>query len=55
MGDSYTIADPYLFTIARWLEGDGIDPKRFPRVNDHMARMAERPGVKKALAEELAE
>jgi glutathione S-transferase len=55
MGDSYTIADPYLFTITRWLEGDSIDPKRFPRVNAHMARMAERPGVKKAIAEEQAE
>lgn len=54
MGDSYTIADPYLFTIAQWLEADGIDPMRFPRVNDHRTRMAGRPSVKKAVAEELA-
>ena len=26
MGDAYTIADPYLFTIARWMEADSIDP-----------------------------
>jgi glutathione S-transferase len=50
MGDSYTIADPYLFTIAGWLEGDGLDLKRIPRVMDHRARMAERPSVKKAVA-----
>jgi glutathione S-transferase len=54
MGDNYTIADPYLFTVAQWLEGDGVDPKRIPRVIEHRTRMAERPNVKKAIAEELA-
>jgi len=24
MGDNYTIADPYLFTLAQWLEDDGV-------------------------------
>ena len=42
MGESYTICDPYLFTPAQWLEADGVDPTRFPRVLDHRARMAER-------------
>src|SRR5262252_8560581 len=32
MGEHYTIADPYLFTLAQWLEGDGVDPSRIPRV-----------------------
>jgi glutathione S-transferase len=54
MGDSYSIADPYLFTIAQWLEDDGVDPRRLPRVIEHRARMAERPNVKAAIAEELA-
>lgn len=54
MGADYTIADPYLFTIARWLEADGVDPKRFPKVFDHRNRMAERPAVKKVLARETA-
>ena len=54
MGEHYTICDPYLFTLAQWLEKDGVDPKRIPRVVDHRRRMAERPGVKKAIAEELA-
>jgi glutathione S-transferase len=31
MGDAYTIADPYLFTLAQWLEDDGVDPGRIPR------------------------
>lgn len=54
MGPHYTIADPYLFTIARWLEADGVDPKRFPKVLDHRNRMTERPAVKKVLARESA-
>jgi glutathione S-transferase len=54
MGDTYTICDPYLFTVAQWLEGDGIDPSRFPKVRDHRQRMSERAAVRKAVAEELA-
>jgi glutathione S-transferase len=53
MGDRYTIADPYLFTVTQWLEADGVDLKRLPRVGEHRARMAERPSVKKAIAEEM--
>src|SRR5271167_1704733 len=52
MGEAYTVADPYLFTIARWMEVDGVDPAAFPRVLDHRDRMAERPAVKRALNSE---
>lgn len=54
MGDSYTICDPYLFTLAQWLEADGVDPARIPNVMAHRQRMSERPAVRKAIAEELA-
>ena len=54
MGDIYTICDPYLFTLAQWMEGDGVDPSRFPKVRDHRNRMSERATVRKAIAEELA-
>lgn len=53
MGDNYTIADPYLFTLAQWLEDDGVDPTRIPRVCDHRHRMLKRAAVAKAIAEEL--
>jgi glutathione S-transferase len=53
MGATYTICDPYLFTMAQWLEDDGVDPSRFPKVIDHRNRMSERPEVRKAIAEEL--
>jgi glutathione S-transferase len=53
MGDTYTICDPYLFTLAEWLEADRVDLARFPRVLDHRKRMSERAAVRKAMAEEL--
>ncbi len=53
MGDSYTICDPYLFTVAQWMEGDSVDPARFPKVSDHRQRMSERAAVRKAIAVEL--
>jgi glutathione S-transferase len=52
MGDSYTICDPYLYTITGWLAGDGVDVARFPKVRAHLARMAARPTVAKVLAEQ---
>lgn len=54
MGDAYTIADPYLFTITGWLEGDGVDINRFPKVRDHHARMSARPAVQRALSQQRA-
>jgi len=54
MGARYTVADPYLFTIAQWLEDDGVDPDLIPRVIEHRSRMSERETVKKAIADEQA-
>jgi glutathione S-transferase len=50
MGEAYTIADPYLFTIARWLEDDRVDPAQFPKVLDHRNRMGARQAVRRVLA-----
>jgi glutathione S-transferase len=52
MGETYTICDPYLFTLAGWLEGDSVDIATLPKVADHFKRMKDRPAVQKALAEE---
>jgi glutathione S-transferase len=49
-GEDYTIADPYLFTIAEWLEADGVDVSRYPKVLAHRARMLARDSVKRAKA-----
>jgi glutathione S-transferase len=54
-GEAYTVADPYLFTLARYMEVDGLEPSAYPRVLDHRDRMAERPAVQRVLkAEGLA-
>jgi glutathione S-transferase len=52
MGEKHTICDPYLFTIASWIEGDGVDTTKLPRVMEHRARMLSRPAVQRAVADE---
>jgi glutathione S-transferase len=54
MGDRYTICDPYLFTLSQWLDADGVDVKRFPKVVDLQQRMNARPAVQRALAAQKA-
>jgi glutathione S-transferase len=53
MGEAYTICDPYLFTVAQWIENDGVDPSQLPRILDHRRRMSERPAVQRAIAAEI--
>ena len=50
LGDQFTVADPYLFTLASWLERDGVDRARFPRIGAHFAALSVRPAVQRALA-----
>ncbi len=50
MGAAYGICDPYLYTISGWLESDGVDIAKFPKVNDHFMRMSERTAVKAVMA-----
>lgn len=52
LGESHSIADAYLYTMATWIEGDGVDTSRIPRVMAHRAMMAARPAVIRAHAEE---
>jgi glutathione S-transferase len=54
MGGRYGICDMYLFTLAQWLENDGVDIEKTPKVADHRRRMKEVRAVKKAIADELA-
>ena len=50
MGEAYSFCDPYLFTIASWLEGDGLDIARWPKTADHFRRMSDDPAVQRVLA-----
>ena len=53
MGHTYTICDPYLFTLAQWLEDDGVEPGGIPKVIEHRRRVSERPATRMAIAEEF--
>lgn len=50
MGEQFTVADAYLYTLTRWLPGDGVPIERFPRVAEHHARMNAMPAVQRVLA-----
>lgn len=52
-GDTYTIADPYLFTVAQWMEGDGVDPAGFPKIMAHRQMMLTRSSVQQALKQQF--
>jgi glutathione S-transferase len=49
MGETYTICDPYLFTISNWLEGDGVQIREFPKIAEHFQAMQKRPQVREIL------
>jgi glutathione S-transferase len=51
-GETYTVADPYLFTVAQWMEADGVDPAQFPKVAAHREMMRRRKPVQDALRAE---
>ncbi|MCB1891617.1 MAG: glutathione S-transferase family protein [Rhodocyclaceae bacterium] len=53
MGSTYTVCDMYLFTLAQWLEADGVDLRRLPKVVDHRCRLSENPAIAKVIAAEL--
>ena len=55
LGEQYTVSDAYLFTMAQWMEADGVDPSHFPKVLDHRNRMSQRRAVRNALRHELGE
>lgn len=52
MGEDYSIADPYLFTVTQWLPVHKIASQDYPKVHEHMQRMLERPAVRESIAAE---
>lgn len=50
MGNQFTIADPYLFAITRWLESVGIEVEQYPKVSAHFVQMTAREAVKDVIA-----
>jgi glutathione S-transferase len=55
MGDTFTVADAYLFTVLSWTPRVGLDLTGHPLLTAYMARVAARPKVQAVLkAEGLA-
>jgi glutathione S-transferase len=52
MGDSFCVADAYLFVVAGWGQHVGVDISALKHLGAFMARMAARPAVQAAMAAE---
>ncbi len=52
MGDKFTVADAYLFTVLRWSQRVEIDLAKWPNLKAYVDRVAARPKVQDALKAE---
>jgi glutathione S-transferase len=52
MGDQFTVADAYLFTILNWTKVQSIDLGRWPNVKAYVERVGARPKVQDAMKAE---
>lgn len=52
MGDTFTVADGYLFTVVNWAKHVGIDISGLAHLGAFMARVGARPAVQEALRAE---
>jgi glutathione S-transferase len=51
-GDTFTVADAYLFTVMNWTNIHKIDLAKWPNIKAFMARIAARPKVQDAMKAE---
>lgn len=52
MGDKFTVADAYLFTVLRWSSRIDIDLGKWPNLKAYVDRVAARPKVQEAMKAE---
>jgi len=52
LGDGFTVADGYLYTVLNWAKPLGIDLARWPALASYHAGIASRPKVQEALSAE---
>lgn len=55
LGETFSVADAYLFTVLRWTKPVGIDLAKWPNLKAYVDRVGERPAVKAALEAESAQ
>ena len=54
MGDAFTVADAYLYTLVSWSPGVGIELSKLKYLAEYRQHIADRPAVKEALQNEKA-
>ncbi len=52
LGETFTVADGYLYNVLRWTKFTGIDLARWPSLTTFYARIESRPAVQAALTAE---
>jgi glutathione S-transferase len=52
MGEQFTVADAYSFTVLNWTHFHKVDMSNYPRILAYLKRVADRPRVKEALGAE---
>jgi glutathione S-transferase len=52
LGDRFTVADAYLYTVTRWAGNVQLDLSAFPHLRAFQERVAARPAVQAALSSE---
>lgn len=51
-GNTFTIADAYMFTCLSWSKHVGLDLSSYANINNYLKRISERPAVIRAMKEE---
>ena len=52
LGQAFSVADAYAFTVLGWCKHVGVDLAKFPSITAYLGRIAARPAVQKTLKEE---
>lgn len=52
LGDTFNVADAYLFAVARWCAGDQLSLEHWKNLNEYIARIRARPAVQEVIKAE---
>ena len=55
MGETFTVADGYLFNVLRWTAFTGINLAKWPALKAYADRLEQRPSIKASLEAERAQ
>ncbi|WP_297771898.1 glutathione S-transferase family protein [uncultured Roseovarius sp.] len=53
LGETFSLADPYLFVACNWLEGDGVTVADYPKITAFIEAMRGRASVAQVIADNM--